>query len=210
MLGVLGGIIVAGFLLRRQRLVTLVVLIGIAAAYFVVVGTKESREKDKTGGYESSVVRQYSFANAVDKIQARPLLGSGAGTYDDFISELNIGLRDPNNIFLLTWAGTGRRRTPLVALAVGVLCEIPMALQQVARAIFDGRGRGRRRDHVVPRALPVRHHVDSLAPTSMAFAMIGLMLATLRLAAQAETQSAVTAREPAPIRRPSRVAVPSA
>ncbi|MBW3609218.1 MAG: O-antigen ligase family protein, partial [Actinobacteria bacterium] len=101
------GIVAVSLLLRRRRLLSVGVAAVAAAAFVVAIDTGPTPEQLAAGGYETAIVRGYSFDNAVAKIAARPLLGTGAGTYFDQIPELGIGLADPNNMFLLTAAELG-------------------------------------------------------------------------------------------------------
>src|SRR6185312_521701 len=60
-----------------------------------------------SGGYSSTSTRPLSWAGGVHWIERHPIFGTGAGTYDDFLEKVHIGLTDPNNLFLLTWADLG-------------------------------------------------------------------------------------------------------
>lgn len=106
--GSLLSLAVVTLLLRRARTITLVltvagcVLLALTIASSVTAGPIRS-----DGGFDSAAVRVVSYARGLDWIERHPLLGTGAGTYLDYIPELNFTLPDPNNLFLLTWAELG-------------------------------------------------------------------------------------------------------
>lgn len=180
-LGALFAIVAVSLLLRRRRLLTVGLLVATATTFLLAVGPRTSSDTPKGGGYDSSVVREYSFANAVEKIAERPLLGSGAGTYSDHIPELNIGLRDPNNLFLLTWAEIG-----LMGLAALLFLLYRFGRLFVsARRLPDAAAVPAVAAGGVTLSLLVHFQVDSTwnrGSASLAFAMMGLVLAAGRLA----------------------------
>jgi O-antigen ligase len=167
------------------------------------VGPKAQKELDQTGAYDSSVVRTYSFSNAVRKIKARPVLGTGGGTYTDYIPQLKIGLGDPNNMFLLTWAELGIAG---IAAIIFLLYRFGELFLRVARLPLEARIPGVAAGGVAI-SLIVHFQVDvtwSRGTTSLAFAMMGVMLAAQRLAPTAEQDAAAT--ELASVDEPRRLA----
>lgn len=180
-LGALLAMIAVSLLLRRRRLLTLGAVAAATAAFLLATGPPTIRETVPGGGYDSSAVREYSFANAVEKIAERPLLGSGAGTYNDHIRELDIGLRDPNNLFLLTWAEIG-----LMGLAALLFLLYRFGrLLASARRLPDAAAVPAVAAGGVTLSLLVHFQVDSTwnrGSASLAFAMMGLVLAAGRLA----------------------------
>jgi len=109
---IVGALIALGamsFLLRRRRLLTVGIVLALGVGFVAIYGTdsRDARTRTITGSYDTSTVRGYAYRNAVDKIEQRPFLGSGAGTYEDYIQELELPVGDPTNMFLLTWAEIG-------------------------------------------------------------------------------------------------------
>ncbi len=181
LLGALLGVIAVSLLLGRGRLLTLGLVVVVAIAFVLTVGVQPGAGQAQPGGFESSSVREYSFGNAVDKIAERPLLGSGAGTYWDYIPQLNIGLADPNNLFLLTWAEIGIMGLGTLIFLLwrfgGLLVEARRLPEAAAVPAVAAGG--------VVLSLLVHFQVDSTwnrGTASLAFAMMGLMLAARRLA----------------------------
>jgi O-antigen ligase len=180
-LGALLGILVVSFALKQGRRASVMVVALSAIVFVAAIGTSSRGvKKDASGSYDSSIVRNYSYANAVDKIRERPLLGLGAGAYSDFIPELQIGLPDPNNMFLLTWAEIG-------AIGFGALLYLLYAFGALFRRVARLPSR-----YAVPGVAAggvtltflVHAQVDDTwtrGQTSLGFAMIGLMLAAERL-----------------------------
>jgi O-antigen ligase len=196
-LGSLIAVIAVSFALKRGRVASLLT-VGLAAAVFLIAIGPASRgqKKDASGSYDSSVVRKYSFSHAVDKIQAHPLLGTGAGTYSDYIPQLNIGVADPNNMFLLTWSEIG---------IVGIAALLFLLYEFAALFVRVSRGPP---DLAVPAvaaggvalSLFVHWQVDitwTRGTSSLAFAMIGVMLAAERLRLRHAASEPVV-QQPAP------------
>jgi hypothetical protein len=107
MIGAFFALIVVSLLLGRHRLRTLGIAALAATLFLATFGLSSGVSRSVQGSYDSSTVRSYAFPNAVKQIGKKPLLGGGGGTYRDFIPQLDIPLRDPNNMFLLTWAELG-------------------------------------------------------------------------------------------------------
>jgi O-antigen ligase len=202
-LGALVAMVIAPFLLGRKRLATTAGVALITAAYLFVIGPEAPDRADAAGSYDSSVVRVYTFKDAIEKIGERPVLGTGHGTYYVFIDELQIGVPDPNNMFLLTWAELG---------FVGLLALLFMlwrygqtfirsrSLPPAEAATAIGAG-------AMTLSLFVHFQVDvtwTRGTTSLAFAMMGAMLALHRLAlAESPEEHPVSrAATPARVRSP--------
>ena len=175
------AVLVVSAIVRRKRLVTLA-LAGAASAVFLVTIQQQLSEQNRIlGGYGTNVVRVLSYTRGIDQIQERPLLGVGAGAYWDFIPELQIGLEDPNNMFILTWAELGV--AGLLALLFllwryGRAFVRSRALPEPARMLALAAGGG-------TLSLLVHFQVDSTwtrGTASICFALIGVMLAAHRLA----------------------------
>lgn len=181
-LGALVALVAMSFLLHRRRAITVGIVLVLGVGFVAIHGTdsRDERSIAINGSYDTRTVRAYSFRNAREKIEERPFLGSGAGTYQDFIQELELPLPDPNNMFLLTWAEIG-----LVGL-LALLC----LLWQYARLLLAVRhlpgaysttavGAG-----CVTLSLLVHFQFDvtwTRGTSSLGFAMMGLMLAVQRL-----------------------------
>jgi O-antigen ligase len=184
MLGALTAITVVSLLMRRRRVLTVVTVTAIAVAFVLTIGLQAAHHADVSGAYDSSVVRQYSFADAIKQIEARPLLGTGGGTYADYIPQLSIGLLDPDNMFLLTWAEIGflgLAALLFLLLRFGQLCLAVRRLPDSAAVPALAAGG-------VTLSQFVHSQVDitwTRGTSSLAFAMIGLMLALTRLSENA-------------------------
>lgn len=181
-LGALVAMAVASVVLRRHRVVTLLLVGVVTIGYLLVIGA-DSRVDPTTlrpGSYDSSTVRVYSFDDAIDKIKDRPLLGSGAGTYEVFIPQLQITLPDPNNMFLLTWAELGIVGIAALLFLLGRYARVlvrsrRLPPQGAALSVAAG---------CVSLSLFVHFQVDvtwTRGTASLAFAMIGAMVAAQRL-----------------------------
>lgn len=180
-LGAAVALLVATLLLRRGRLVTVLAIAGVLGVVALTIQPAISSRAIAHGGYDSSLVRTYSWAAAVHQIEAHPLLGTGAGTYWVTIPQLGIGLSDPNNMFLYTWGTLGVAgvtallfllyrfaRTLLRARAVG--CES-------ARYLAVGAG-------CAALSRLVHFQVDvtwTRGWATVCFALMGLMVAAIRL-----------------------------
>jgi O-antigen ligase len=180
-LGTVVAIVVVSLVLRQRRFMTLAGVAVAAVAYLSTLGIDSNVDRRLAGSYDSSLVRQYSFEHALDKIADRPILGSGAGTYRDYIPEIPIVLPDPNNMFLLTWAELGIVGVAALVFLLfrfGRLLLATRRLPATSQATAAAAGG-------VALSLFVHFQVDvtwTRGTTSLAFAMIGLMLATHRLA----------------------------
>ena len=184
-LGSIVALTAVSLLLRRNRVITLVLVSVVAVGYVATNGIDSRAERDqaKAGSYDSSEVRVQSFQGAITKIKEKPLLGTGGGTYHDTLPGIDGGtfvVPDPNNMFLLTLAELGL--LGCVAL-LALLSRFGRLLIDVARlpeaAAVPAVAAG-----CVSLSLFVHFQVDitwTRGTTSLAFAMIGLMMAILRL-----------------------------
>lgn len=181
LLGALVALPTASLLLGRKRLVTCSGVALIMVAYLGIVGAGSTADRTNSGSYDSAEVRHYSFAHAVDKIEARPFLGSGAATYEDEIKELGVtGLFDPNNWFLLTWAELGVGGVLILLFLLASFVRLLLALRHLPPAhATPGIAGG-----CIALSFFIHFQTDvtwTRGTTTLAFAMIGLMLASTRL-----------------------------
>ena len=175
------AIVATSLLLRRRRLLS-VGIAGIAITVFLAVfGPSSGVDLTVPGSFESSEIRALSFESAIDKIGDRPILGTGAGTYVDYLPELDFIVPDPQNMLLLTWAEVGIfGLLALVALLWRYAAQWVAARELPEGAAVLGVAAG-----AVTLSLLVHFQVDvtwTRGTTSLAFAMMGLMLAVRRLA----------------------------
>jgi O-antigen ligase len=195
LIGAFLGILLMSFLLERRRVVAITLVVVAATSFFATRGTSSGADLKVAGAYDTSVVRKYSFDNAIHKISERPFLGTGAGTYTDFIEELELGLLDPNNLFLLTWAEVG---IPGVLALLFLLFRYARLLLAVRRLPADATetavGAG-----CVALSLLVHFQVDvswTRGTTTLLYAMFGIMLALERLTSPAVPPPAREANPP--------------
>lgn len=202
--GALAGMLVVSLLLRRGRLRSLaLVTLGLAAFVLTVQSQLDARTAARSG-YSTNTVRVLSYRNGLDKIAAHPVLGTGAGTYWDEIPELKIGLADPNNLFLLTWAELG----------IAGMAALLFLLWRYGRVVVRARHLP---SHARVAALAaggaalslfVHFQVDSTwnrGTASICFALIGLALAATRLGREASAPATLEAAvaETLPAREPA-------
>jgi O-antigen ligase len=205
MIGAFFAVLGVSLLLRRRRLFTFG-LAAVASLFFLtVIGVHSGVDRSLSGSYDSSVVRSYSFANAIEKIEDRPLLGVGGGTYLDYIEELEFFLPDPNNMFLLTWAELGIIGIGALLFLLfryGRLLFAARNLPHSSRGLAVGTG-------CVTLSFLIHFQLDvtwTRGTTSLAFAMMGLLLALERLAA--DGSGTMTRGLETPV-HPDRVRVPA-
>lgn len=178
--GTLLGMVAVSTALGRRRWLTAGLVASGVLIFLVAIGPQSARKVDVAGAYDSSVVRQYSFSHATKKINEHPILGTGAATYRDRIEELRIGLPDPNNMFLLTWAEVG---IPGLAALLFLLFRYGQLFVRISRlpdetAVVAVAAGG------VALSLLAHFQIDvtwTRGTTSLAFAMMGVMLAAQRL-----------------------------
>jgi hypothetical protein len=160
-IGAIVAVLALSLLLRRNRVLTVGLMVVVAVGYVATNGISSHYDVYISGSYDSGEVRVYAFQGAIKKFQERPLLGTGGGTYRDTLPQLDDGfiLPDPNNMFLLT---LGELPEPAAVPAVAAGC--------VTLSLF------------------AHFQVDvtwTRGTTSLAFAMMGLMIAAQRLAHEA-------------------------
>jgi hypothetical protein len=180
-IGVFFAIVAVSFLLRRRRMRTVGIAALTATLFLATFGLSSGVSRNVQGSYDSSTVRSYTFSDAISKIGKRPILGSGGGTYSVYVTKLGLPLTDPNNMFLLTWAEVGI--AGMIALAFllfryGRLLVTVSRLREEAAVPAVAAG-------AVALSFFVHFQFDvtwTRGTTSLAFAMIGLMLAATRLA----------------------------
>jgi glycogen(starch) synthase len=183
--GALCGALVVSLVLRRSRLrTTLLVALGTVAFVIGVQAQLNARIAEAGGGaFNTNTVRLLSYADGVEKIKEHPVLGTGAGTYWDHIPELNIGLADPNNIFLLTWAELGLAGMGALLFLLwryGRLVAAARTLPEPARLVTLAAGGA-------AFSMFAHFQVDSTwtrGTASICFAMVGLVVAGRRLGRQ--------------------------
>jgi glycogen(starch) synthase len=191
--GALCGALVVSLVMHRSRLRT-VILVGLGAVAFVIgVQTQLNARVAATGGaFNTNDVRLLSYAHGVEKIKEHPVLGTGAGTYWDHIAELNIGLADPNNIFLLTWAEVGLAGMAALLFLLwryGRLVVAARRLPEHARVVTLAAGGA-------AFSMFAHFQVDSTwtrGTASICFAMVGLVVAGTRLGRGPTAVAAVAA-----------------
>jgi O-antigen ligase len=205
-IGAFFAMIGSSLILRRHRFVTLSVAAVFAILFLAIVGLSSGVNRSEQGSFDSSSVRSYSFAHAVDKIRDRPLLGSGAATYKDYIVELDVHLPDPNNTFLLTWAEIG----------IPGLLALLFLLSRFARMFVRARRLPTEAATIAVAAgavtisLFVHFQFDvtwTRGTTSLAFAMIGVMAAVIRLAEPAHAATRAELEHSPMSRFPARAGV---
>ena len=180
--GALCGTLVVSLVMRRSRVRTLL-LVALASVAFVigVQAQLDARIAEAgSGAFSTNTVRLLSYADGVQKIKEHPVLGTGAGTYWDSISRLNIGLADPNNLFLLTWAELGLAGMAALLFLLwryGRLVAAARRLPEHARIVTLAAGGA-------AFSMFVHFQVDSTwtrGTASICFAMVGLVVAGRRL-----------------------------
>jgi hypothetical protein len=180
-IGALVALIVVSFLQRRSQALTLSLVAVSVVAYVATIGIGSHAHTTIRGAYDSSTLRSYAWADAVKKIEARPLLGTGGATYTDDIVQIHAIVPDPNNMFLLTWAELG----------LGGLFALCFLLFRFGRQLLESRRLPGEYATLALAAggvsLSVFVHVQFdetwiRGSSSLAFSMIGLMAALQRLA----------------------------
>lgn len=196
LIGAAVAIVVVSVMLRRGRLLALGATVAAGAVFLAWFAPELTPAERAAGGYASEAVRGYAWDNALEKLAERPLLGSGAGTYNDFIPEFGIGLIDPTNMFLLTGAELG---------VLGLVALLFLLWRFAALLAAAGRLPGEARVAAVAAgamtlSLLVHFQVDvtwSRGSASVAFAGVGLLLAATRLATAGRPGVAPAAAGPA-------------
>lgn len=182
LIGTMIALAIGSLVLGRSRVKTLGFVAVLVIGYLGIYGTGSQTDTGQAGAYDSSLVRHYSFRNAERKIRQRPILGTGAATYYDCIQETGGCISDPNNMFLLTWAELGLGGLLALAFMLTQYVRILLSMRRLpAEYSIPGVAAG-----CVTLSLFVHFQVDvtwTRGTTTIAFAMIGLMLAVDRLAA---------------------------
>jgi O-antigen ligase len=185
-----GGIafLIASLLLGRRRFMTLAVIAVGAVLSVAVLGPLAGQKTQVSGGYDSSKVRTYAWRGAIVKIRQNPFLGTGGKTYSDVLTKVdNLPISDPDNMFLLTWSELG---IPGMVAIIFLLYRFERLFGRVRRleredaVLAIGAGS-------VALSFFVHFQFDvtwTRGTTSLAFAMIGLMVAITRLAEERELQ----------------------
>jgi glycosyltransferase involved in cell wall biosynthesis/O-antigen ligase len=188
MVGTAVALLLLTILLGRRHILTMG-LIAVGTAIFLVT----IEWKLPGASYSSASTRPLSYAGGIRWIEAHPLLGTGAGTYNDLLPQVHIGLTDPNNLFLLTWAELGIFG---LGTLLFLLYRSARVLATVRRAPQPAAALG-----TIAAAAAVANLVHFQFDTTWArgtatitFALIGLLLAVLRLAPTAEVAGATVPR----------------
>jgi glycosyltransferase involved in cell wall biosynthesis len=203
--GALCGVLVVSLVMRRSRVRTaLLVALGTAAFVIGVQAQLNARIASAgSGAFNTNTVRLLSYADGVEKIKEHPVLGTGAGTYWDDIPGLNIGLSDPNNLFLLTWAELGLAGMAALLFLLwryGRLVAAARRLPDDARVVTLAAGGA-------AFSMFAHFQVDSTwtrGTASICFAMVGLVVAGRRLGR--EPVAAAAGADEAPVGAPTEVA----
>jgi O-antigen ligase len=170
---------IISLLLGHRRVIGLGMVGIVALLYFAVVAPQQAKKTTIAGGYNSSHARNLSYRDAVRYIEVRPWLGTGARTYSDTFGGSG-AIPDPNNLFLLTWAELGIPGLIALGFLLFRLASLLVRAKRLpddAAALAVGVGG-------VALSLLVHFQVDiswSRGETTLEFAMIGIMLAVIRL-----------------------------
>jgi O-antigen ligase len=195
-IGTLVALVVVSLLQRRARVQTLTLIAVSTAAYLAVIGISSHAQTNAPGSYDSSTLRSYAWADAVRKIEARPLLGTGGATYTDDIVQIHAIVSDPNNMFLLTWAELG----------IAGMLTLCFLLFRFARLLLENRRLPGEFATLATAAggvsLSVLVHVQFdetwiRGSSSLAFSMMGLMVALRRMARVAAAERHAPGATPA-------------
>ncbi len=181
MLGAGVAIPAISLLLRRQRVIALGVAGALALLFVVVVAPLQAKKTTVAGSYDSLLIRNLSYRDGVRYIERHPVLGTGARTYLDTLTGSYGTIPDPNNLFLLTWAELG---IPGL-LALGFLLFRAASLLVRAKRLPDDDAAVAVGAGGVAISLLVHTQVDISwvrGETTLEFAMLGVMLAVIRLA----------------------------
>lgn len=199
LLGAVAGVLLVSIALKRGRLTLVLVAMMLGATYFGIIAPSIATKAHGAGSYNSATARITIWKDAIHKIEAKPLLGSGAGTYDD----VPTGQTDPNNTILLTYAEDGL--PGLIVLVALVACFGLVARRAIRLGSGDGALVALAATGAVV-ALLVHFEVDvswARGAASMMFEMMGLTAGLWRLAAR--DRSADRSPPDAPTRLPAAV-----
>jgi O-antigen ligase len=176
MLGAAGAVLVVSIFLHRGKIVAVALVTMLAALYLAIIAPGIAQKTTANGSYDTSVARVHIWKNAVKKIERRPILGTGGGTYED----TQYGQGDPNNLFLLTWAEEG---LPGLAALIVLLVSFIRLLARARRLQNHDDAVLSLAAGAVVISLFLHFQVDvswTRGATSLAFAMMGLMVALAR------------------------------
>jgi O-antigen ligase len=177
MLGAAAGILIVSLLLKQGKIVAIALVATIATLYLAVVAPDITQKTALPGSYNTSTLRIRIWKDALHTIEQHPVLGTGGGTYYDD----EYGQGDPSNLFLLTWAEIG---IPGMAALIYFLVSFGRLLLRSTRRLQDETGFLAVTAGAVIMSLLVHSQVDvswTRGTYSLAFAMIGIMLALDRL-----------------------------
>jgi glycosyltransferase involved in cell wall biosynthesis len=187
-------------LLGQRRTVALGVAAICAVLFAAIVAPEQSKKASKAGGYNSALIRSLSYGDAITYIGDHPWLGTGARTYIDNLGKYGV-IPDPNNLFLLTWAELG---IPGV-IALGFLLFRFASLLVRAKRLPDEASVIAVGAGGAALTLLVHFQVDISwvrGETTLEFAMIGIMLAVIRLAGEPVPQPVVSRARTLPANLP--------
>jgi O-antigen ligase len=191
-------------ILRKRRALSLGVAAVAVLIFFVVIAPQQAKKTTISGGYNSSLVRSLSYRDGIRYIEHHPVLGTGARTYEDVLVGYGT-IPDPNNLFLLTWAELG---IPGLAALIFLIFRVAQLfvrakhLPDDAAIIAMGAGG-------VVISMFVHTQVDVSwvrGETTLEFAMIGIMLAVIRLASpepEDDTAAKTLSEPPEPVPSPA-------
>lgn len=181
-IGACVALAVTTLLLGRGRFVSFTIVALVAVLATAVLSPVLKQKTAIAGGYDTSQVRVYAWADAVKKIEQNPFLGTGGKTYSDNVSQLHdLYITDPTNMFLLTWSELGILGMMALIFILYRFSRLVLELRSLepnARALAIGAA-------AVTISYFVHFQVDvtwTRGTTTMAFAMIGLMAAIQRIA----------------------------
>jgi putative inorganic carbon (hco3(-)) transporter len=181
LLGAAVGILAVAILLKRGKVTAVAIVALLVAAYLTVLAPDIATKTSLTGSYNTTQLRIHLWKDAVTAIQHHPVLGTGARTYWD----INYQQPDPNNLFLLTWAEEG---LPGMAALLYLLISFGRLLWRARRLPRDAALLAIAAGGVTLSLLG-HFQVDvswARGATTLAFAMMGLVVAIERLAAKKE------------------------
>jgi O-antigen ligase len=189
MLGAAAGVLAVSLLLKRGKIVAIALLTLLVALYVAVVAPGITQKTSLPGSYDTTSLRVHIWKDAIHTIEKHPILGTGGGTYYD----VQYGQGDPSNLFLLTWAEIG---IPGMAALIYFLISFGRLLLR-SRHLQDEHAILAIAAGGVVVSILVHSQVDvswTRGTYSMAFAMIGIMVALARLSPQRAIVPGVDAR----------------
>lgn len=176
MLGAAAAILIVSLFLKRGKIVAIALVVLLAALYLAVVAPDITQKTALPGSYDTSTLRIHIWKDALHAIEHNPVLGMGGGTYYD----VQYGQGDPSNLFLLTWAEIG---LPGMAALIYFLISFGQLLWRSRRLQGEAAVLAITAGGATVSVL-VHSQVDvswTRGTYSLAFAMIGIMVALARL-----------------------------